>query len=59
MDGAPFGGRGEGQADGLAAWSQAVVLLGDQSAAKTTRMGDATLLDSDNSDNIEIREDEL
>ena len=41
MDGAFAGGRGEGQADWLAAGCEPLVLLGDRAAAKTTRMGDS------------------
>ena len=41
MDGAFIGGRGEGQADCLAAGSKPLVLLGDRSAAKIPRMADS------------------
>ena len=40
MDGAVVGGSREGQAYGLTARGEPLVLLGDNSSAKTTRLGD-------------------
>ena len=40
MDGAPVGGRRKGQAYGLAAGSEALVLLGDYADSAFPRMGD-------------------
>ena len=41
MEGAAVGGRGEEQTDGLAAGGISLTRLGDNSAEKTTRMGDS------------------
>ena len=57
MDGAPIGRGREGQADCLAARCEPLVLLGDRSAEKTTRMGDSNSVRFSDSEGVR-REDE-